>query len=125
MLSGAAFIIRDVLESGGPVARARSKVAWAHAGASCGRPAPALVFATPGLWASATTTPWVSGWPDRTDTQPRLFGANIAAPMLVDVFAAIDSACPAPRTPPQRAIGARLPAAGFARRRRTRRPTRA
>lgn len=109
MLSeGAAFIIRDMLESGGPVARqveggvgARRGLMW-KTGTSFGfRDAWAV-----GVSDHYTVGVWV-GRPDGTPN-PGFFGANIAAPMLVDVFAAIDSSAPAPRTPPQTVQSARI-----------------
>jgi len=100
---GAAFIIRDVLESGGPVARyvegggnalgARRGIMW-KTGTSFGfRDAWAV-----GVSDRYTVGVWV-GRPDGTPN-PGFFGANVAAPMLVDVFSAIDDSRPAKRTPP-------------------------
>ncbi|MBN8452756.1 MAG: penicillin-binding protein 1C [Candidatus Accumulibacter sp.] len=92
MLSaGAAFIIRDVLESGGPVARmvdggigSRRGIAW-KTGTSFGfRDAWAV-----GVSDRHTAGVWV-GRPDGTPN-PGFFGANIAAPLLVEIFAAISS----------------------------------
>jgi penicillin-binding protein 1C len=100
MSEGAAFIVRDVLESGGPVARqveggvgVRRGLAW-KTGTSFGfRDAWAV-----GVSDRFTVGIWV-GRPDGTPN-PGFFGANIAAPTLVDVFAAVDDAPPALRTPP-------------------------
>jgi len=101
MLSpGAAFIIRDVLESGGPIGRAveqgagiRRGIAW-KTGTSFGfRDAWAI-----GVSDRYTVGVWV-GRPDGTPN-PGFFGANIAAPLLVDIFTAIDNQPPAPRVPP-------------------------
>lgn len=101
MLSeGAAFIIRDVLESGGPVARqvdggvgTRRGIAW-KTGTSFGfRDAWAV-----GVSDHFTVGVWV-GRPDGTPN-PGFFGANIAAPLLVDIFSVIDDSPPQPRTPP-------------------------
>ncbi len=100
MSEGAAFIIRDVLESGGPVARqveggvgARRGIMW-KTGTSFGfRDAWAV-----GVSDRYTVGVWV-GRPDGTPN-PGFFGANVAAPMLVDVFSAIDDSRPAKRTPP-------------------------
>jgi penicillin-binding protein 1C len=100
MSEGAAFIIRDVLESGGPVARqveggvgARRGIMW-KTGTSFGfRDAWAV-----GVSDRYTVGVWV-GRPDGTPN-PGFFGANVAAPMLVDVFSAIDESRPAKRTPP-------------------------
>lgn len=100
MSEGAAFIIRDLLESGGPVARqveggvgARRGIMW-KTGTSFGfRDAWAV-----GVSDRYTVGVWV-GRPDGTPN-PGFFGANVAAPMLVDVFSAIDESRPARRTPP-------------------------
>jgi penicillin-binding protein 1C len=80
MSEGAAFIIRDVLESGGPVARqvdggvgTRRGIAW-KTGTSFGfRDAWAV-----GVSDRFTVGVWV-GRPDGTPN-PGFFGANIAAP---------------------------------------------
>jgi penicillin-binding protein 1C len=101
MLSeGAAYIIRDLLESGGPVARqvesgvgARRGIMW-KTGTSFGfRDAWAV-----GVSDRYTVGVWI-GRPDGTPN-PGFFGANIAAPLLVDLFAAIDDQSPARRAPP-------------------------
>jgi len=101
MLSpGAAFIIRDVLESGGPVGRAveqgpgiRRGIAW-KTGTS---------FGFRDAWAIGVSDRYTAGvWVGRPDGTPNpgFFGANIAAPLLVDIFTAIDQAPPVPRIPP-------------------------
>jgi penicillin-binding protein 1C len=100
MSEGAAFIVRDLLESGGPVTRqiesgvgARRGIAW-KTGTSFGfRDAWAV-----GVSDRFTVGIWV-GRPDGTPN-PGFFGANIAAPLLVDVFSAVDDAPPLPRHPP-------------------------
>jgi len=101
MLSpGAAYIIRDVLESGGPVGRAVGQgagiqrgVAW-KTGTSFGfRDAWSI-----GVSDRYTVGVWV-GRPDGTPN-PGFFGANIAAPLLVDIFAAVDGQAPVDRAPP-------------------------
>lgn len=101
MLSpGAAFIIRDLLESGGPMGRAletglgaKRGIAW-KTGTSFGfRDAWAI-----GVSDRLTVGIWV-GRPDGTPN-PGFFGANIAAPLLVDVFEALDGSPPTSRTPP-------------------------
>jgi len=102
MSEGAAFIVRDVLESGGPVGReveggvgvARG-IAW-KTGTSFGfRDAWAV-----GVSDRFTVGVWV-GRPDGTPN-PGFFGANAAAPLLLDVFAALpDGAPPAPRAAPR------------------------
>mgnify|MGYP000878697878 FL=1 len=109
MLSeGAAFIIRDVLESGGPVARlvdggigSRRGIAW-KTGTSFGfRDAWAV-----GVSDRHTVGVWV-GRPDGTPN-PGFFGANIAAPLLVDIFSVIDDSPPAARVPPPGVGSARI-----------------
>ena len=100
MSEGAAFIVRDILESGGPVARqvdaglgARRGIAW-KTGTSFGfRDAWAI-----GVSDRFTVGAWV-GRPDGTPN-PGFFGANIAAPLLVDIFSVIDDSPPQPRIPP-------------------------
>lgn len=101
MLSpGAAFIIRDVLESGGPVGRAveqgpgiRRGIAW-KTGTSFGfRDAWSI-----GVSDRYTVGVWI-GRPDGTPN-PGFFGANIAAPLLIDIFSAVDSQPATTRTPP-------------------------
>ncbi len=109
MLSaGAAHIVRDVLESGGPSGRAvesgagqRRGIAW-KTGTSFGfRDAWSV-----GVSDRYTVGIWV-GRPDGTPN-PGFFGANIAAPLLVDIF---DALGPQPRTgrvPPPSASQARI-----------------
>lgn len=101
MLSpGAAFIIRDVLESGGPVGRAveqgpgiRRGIAW-KTGTSFGfRDAWSI-----GVSDRLTVGVWI-GRPDGTPN-PGFFGANIAAPLLVDIFDALDHQPATTRVPP-------------------------
>ncbi|MDR3087437.1 MAG: penicillin-binding protein 1C [Azoarcus sp.] len=111
MLSeGAAFIVRDVLEAGGPVARqvnegigARRGIAW-KTGTSFGfRDAWAV-----GVSDRHTAGVWV-GRPDGTPN-PGFFGANMAAPLLIDLFAAVDEtrAQRTPRAPPASVTAARI-----------------
>jgi penicillin-binding protein 1C len=92
MLSpGAAFIIRDILESGGPMGRAletgagqRRGIAW-KTGTSFGfRDAWSI-----GVSERYTVGVWV-GRPDGTPN-PGFFGANVAAPLLVDIFDALEA----------------------------------
>jgi len=82
MSEGAAFIVRDILENGGPIASAletKKGIAW-KTGTSFGfRDAWAL-----GVKQHYTVGVWV-GRPDGTPN-PGFFGANIAAPLLVDIF---------------------------------------
>jgi len=85
MSAGAAFIVRDILESGGPTGRAvdgAKGIAW-KTGTSFGfRDAWAI-----GVSDRYTIGVWV-GRPDGTPN-PGFFGANVAAPLLVDAFAAM------------------------------------
>ncbi len=108
MSEGTAFIVRDVLESGGPVTRqlesgvgARRGIAW-KTGTSFGfRDAWAV-----GVSDRFTVGVWV-GRPDGTPN-PGFFGANIAAPLLVDIFSAVDDTPPLPRKPPTTVSQARI-----------------
>lgn len=101
MSPGAAFIIRDLLESGGPMGRAletgagqRRGIAW-KTGTSFGfRDAWSI-----GVSDKYTVGVWV-GRPDGTPN-PGFFGANVAAPLLVDIFDALDGGTPNPRAPPE------------------------
>ncbi len=102
MLSaGAAFIIRDILQSGGAMeqrlgtrAGARQGVAW-KTGTSFGfRDAWSI-----GVSSRYSIGVWV-GRPDGTPN-PGFFGANVAAPLLLDMFHALDPGPPAPRQPPE------------------------
>lgn len=109
MLSeGAAFIIRDLLEAGGPVGRqveagvgVRRGIAW-KTGTSFGfRDAWAI-----GVSDRHTVGVWV-GRPDGTPN-PGFFGANIAAPLLVDIFSAIEAPGRVDRPPPASVSQARI-----------------
>ena len=102
MSEGAAFIVREILESGGPVGRevepgvgVQRGIAW-KTGTSFGfRDAWAV-----GVSDRYTVGVWV-GRPDGTPN-PGYFGANAAAPLLLDVFAALPLAgSPAPRVAPR------------------------
>lgn len=101
MSEGAAFIVRDILESGGPGARAtpaalgpQRGIAW-KTGTSFGfRDAWAI-----GVSNRYTVGVWV-GRPDGTPN-PGFFGANVAAPLLLDVFSLLpEEGRGAPRPPP-------------------------
>lgn len=102
MSSGAAFIVREILESGGrpgnPFRESAQRVAW-KTGTSFGfRDAWAL-----GVTDRYTLGVWV-GRPDGTPN-PGHFGANTAAPLLRDIAAALGPAGPdrqqlAPRRQP-------------------------
>jgi len=108
MSEGAAFIVRDVLEAGGPVARqvegsvgARRGIAW-KTGTSFGfRDAWSV-----GVSDRYTVGVWV-GRPDGTPN-PGFFGANVAAPLLVDIFSAIDDSRAPLRKPPPSVAAARI-----------------
>lgn len=97
MSEGAAFIVRDILESGGhpdrPFYAWPRAVAW-KTGTSFGfRDAWAL-----GVTDTHTIGVWV-GRPDGTPN-PGFFGANVAAPLLHDIVAALESPANPPRIPP-------------------------
>jgi penicillin-binding protein 1C len=97
MSEGAAFIVRDILEAGGhpdrPGIEAQRGLAW-KTGTSFGfRDAWAV-----GVTDTHTVGVWV-GRPDGTPN-PGFFGANVAAPLLHDLVAALSSVPPAPRQPP-------------------------
>ena len=88
MSEGAAFIVRDILETGGPIGRAVDGqggyrgIAW-KTGTSFGfRDAWAV-----GVSNRYTVGVWV-GRPDGTPN-PGFFGANVAAPLLADIFTAL------------------------------------
>ena len=109
MLSeGAAFIVRDVLEAGGPVARlvdggvgARRGIAW-KTGTS---------FGFRDAWAVGVSDRYTAGvWVGRPDGTPNpgFFGANVAAPLLIDIFAAVDDSRAPQRTPPASVTQARV-----------------
>ncbi|MDR0439808.1 MAG: penicillin-binding protein 1C, partial [Candidatus Accumulibacter sp.] len=108
MSEGAAFIVRDILEAGGPVNRlveggvgARRGIAW-KTGTSFGfRDAWAV-----GVSDRHTVGVWV-GRPDGTPN-PGFFGANVAAPLLIDIFAAVDETYAPHRTPPSSVTQARV-----------------
>ena len=97
MSPGAAFIIRDILEGGGQPDRAREGtergIAW-KTGTSFGfRDAWAI-----GVTDQLTIGVWV-GRPDGTPN-PGFFGANVAAPLLRDIVAALPAGTPTPRVQP-------------------------
>ncbi len=98
MSEGAAFIVRDILESGGhpdrPFADTPRRLAW-KTGTSFGfRDAWAV-----GVTQQHTVGVWV-GRPDGTPN-PGFFGANTATPLLQDVVAALpEPARTVPRTRP-------------------------
>ena len=88
MSEGAAFIVRDILETGGPVGRAVEGlgvyrgIAW-KTGTS---------FGFRDAWAVGVSNRYTIGvWVGRPDGTPNpgFFGANVAAPLLVDIFSAL------------------------------------
>ena len=98
MSEGAAFIVRDILETGGPVGRVVEGrgpyrgFAW-KTGTSFGfRDAWAV-----GVSDRYTIGVWV-GRPDGTPN-PGFFGANVAAPLLTDIFTALPDAINAAPNP--------------------------
>lgn len=102
MSPGAAWIVRDILESGGhpdrPLfqgAAAGRQLAW-KTGTS---------FGFRDAWAVGVTDRYTIGaWVGRPDGTPNpgFFGANVAAPLLRDIVAALPAGAPAPRArPPQ------------------------
>ncbi len=89
MSEGAAFIVRDILESGGhpdrPFLESGPRVAW-KTGTS---------FGFRDAWAVGVTDGYTIGvWVGRPDGTPNpgFFGANIAAPLLKDFAAALPGA---------------------------------
>ncbi len=91
MSEGAAFIVRDVLETGGPVGRVVEGrgpyrgFAW-KTGTS---------FGFRDAWAAGVSDRYTIGvWVGRPDGTPNpgFFGANVAAPLLTDIFTALPNA---------------------------------
>jgi len=91
MSAGAAFIVRDILESGGPVGRAVEErgashgIAW-KTGTS---------FGFRDAWAVGVTDRYTVGvWIGRPDGTPNpgYFGANTATPLLMSIFSALPDA---------------------------------
>ncbi|RDI00549.1 penicillin-binding protein 1C [Caldimonas thermodepolymerans] len=92
MSAGAAYIVRDILESGGhpdrPSSTARRHVAW-KTGTS---------FGFRDAWAVGVTDEYTVGvWVGRPDGTPNpgFFGANVAAPLLHDIVDALPPVSPA------------------------------
>ncbi|UXY16888.1 penicillin-binding protein 1C [Chitiniphilus purpureus] len=103
MSPGAAWIVRDILEGGGrpdrPFQSGPLQLAW-KTGTSFGfRDAWAV-----GVTDSYTIGVWV-GRPDGTPN-PGFFGANVAAPLLKDLVAALPAVPGARRAPRPAAVGA-------------------
>nr|WP_246129314.1 penicillin-binding protein 1C [Verticiella sediminum] len=93
----AAYIVRDILETGGhpdrPYAGARRGLAW-KTGTS---------FGFRDAWAIGVTERYTLGvWVGRPDGTPNpgFFGANVAAPLLADLAAALPAAGAARAAPP-------------------------
>ncbi|ANN80377.1 penicillin-binding protein 1C [Bordetella flabilis] len=97
---GAAWIVRDILEGGGhpdrplyQTAAAGKALAW-KTGTS---------FGFRDAWAVGVTDHWTIGvWVGRPDGTPNpgFFGANVAAPLLRDIVAAMPDAAALPRVRP-------------------------
>jgi penicillin-binding protein 1C len=97
MSPGAAFIVRDILEGGGQPDRARAGtergIAW-KTGTS---------FGFRDAWAIGVTDTWTIGvWVGRPDGTPNpgFFGANVAAPLLRDIVAALPAGAAVARVQP-------------------------
>ena len=97
MSAGAAWIVRDILEGGGhpdrPLEQTGRRVAW-KTGTS---------FGFRDAWAVGVTDNWTIGvWVGRPDGTPNpgFFGANVAAPLLRDLVAALPAGAFAARTRP-------------------------
>lgn len=101
MSAGAAWIVRDILESGGhperplfQAAGSERALAW-KTGTS---------FGFRDAWAIGVTDQWTIGvWVGRPDGTPNpgFFGANVAAPLLRDVVYALPAGAPRQRLRPE------------------------
>lgn len=105
MSPGAAYIVRDILEAGGhpdrPFYEGGRRIAW-KTGTSFGfRDAWAI-----GVTDEHTIGVWV-GRPDGTPN-PGFFGANIAAPLLHDIVAALPASAAVPRPRPASVSSAQI-----------------
>ncbi len=90
---GAAFIVRDMLESGREAPSGSTRVAW-KTGTS---------FGFRDAWAIGVTDDWTIGvWVGRPDGTPNpgFFGANVAAPLLHDLVWALPAGAPRHRDRP-------------------------
>ncbi|MDY7579021.1 penicillin-binding protein 1C [Herbaspirillum sp. RTI4] len=100
MSDGAAYIIRDILESGGQVARAVELRANTHGVAY----KTGTSFGFRDAWAVGVNDRFTVGvWVGRPDGTPNpgFFGANVAAPLLLSIFEANpDQRTPKPRPVP-------------------------
>ncbi|MEN9317341.1 MAG: hypothetical protein RIS35_3734 [Pseudomonadota bacterium] len=97
MSAGAAFVVREILENGGrpdaPFRESSRRIAW-KTGTS---------FGFRDAWAIGVTDRLTVGvWVGRADGTPNPghFGANTAAPMVHDLFAALGATASRPRTVP-------------------------
>jgi penicillin-binding protein 1C len=97
MSEGSAFIVREILESGGrpdaPFRESSTRVAW-KTGTS---------FGFRDAWAVGVTDRYTVGvWVGRPDGTPNpgYFGANTAAPLVKDVLSALGPTATRPRTVP-------------------------
>lgn len=97
MSPGAAWVVRDILEGGGhpdrPLDQAGRRLAW-KTGTS---------FGFRDAWAVGVTDNWTIGvWVGRPDGTPNpgFFGANVAAPLLRDLVAALPAGPLVGRTRP-------------------------
>ena len=109
MSPGAAFIVRDILESGGFNGRMLEQGAGARRGLAWKT---GTSFGFRDAWALGVSDRFTYGvWVGRPDGAPNpgYFGANVAAPFLVDLFDAFDGQMqPTSRTPPDTVSQARI-----------------
>jgi penicillin-binding protein 1C len=110
MSAGAAFIVRDILESGGPLGRALEErgvnrgIAW-KTGTS---------FGFRDAWAIGVTDRYTVGvWIGRPDGTPNpgYVGATAATPLMMSIFAALPDAVENARRPEGSPLGGRTPPA--------------
>jgi len=100
MSEGAAFIVRDVLESGGPVGRMIDGRGSPYRGFAWKT---GTSFGFRDAWAVGVSDRYTIGvWVGRPDGTPNpgFFGANVAAPLLSDIFTALPDALNIGVTPP-------------------------
>ncbi|MDR3087465.1 MAG: penicillin-binding protein 1C [Azoarcus sp.] len=91
MLSpGAAYIIRDILESGGPTARALGVATGQKQGVALKT---GTSYGFRDAWSVGVSDHYTIGvWIGRPDNTPNpgFYGTNVAAPLLTDIFDALD-----------------------------------
>ncbi|MFQ1061370.1 penicillin-binding protein 1C [Bordetella trematum] len=100
MSAGAAWIVRDILEAGGHPDRPLYQQAGGP-GALAWKTGTSFGFRD--AWAIGVTDQWTLGvWVGRPDGTPNpgFFGANVAAPLLQDVVAALPGGAPRARLRP-------------------------